>query len=100
MLAVVNASQQIEKRNPMLCRKDLIRTEQLVLSYSNLRPPVFVINLSDLTDRLKAELIDLQYCKSTLRDVLHAVIERIFAAKSSSWFYQSAAAEIQVRLDP
>jgi hypothetical protein len=64
----------------------------------------FVFFLSDIlpnNDRLAAELIDLsRTAPSTLAYVLHKVVQRLFEMVSAGWFYQSAAEEIQVRIDP
>jgi hypothetical protein len=62
----------------------------------------FVFNLSDIkSDALNAELIDLgNSTHSTLIRVLHAVLNRLFDQVSASWFYLSAADDIEVLLKP
>jgi hypothetical protein len=83
---------QYESSNTILYRKYIIRAEKLAGAYCNDGPNIFVINLVDLTERLQAELIDLQAAKnsrSTLAYVLHSVVGRIFALASLAWFYES-----------
>jgi hypothetical protein len=72
-------------------------------SYSEDKANIFVINLSDLDERLQAELLDLQTTKSsreTLGRVPHSAVGGIFAMASSAWFYKSACEETKVILEP
>jgi hypothetical protein len=94
------SEEEFERGNCLSRRKYLIRAQRAIATYCDGKPIIFVVNLSDLTDRLKAELIDLTQCKSLLGDMLHSVVQRIFAAVSSNWFYESAAEEIEVLIQP
>lgn len=95
--------EQYESSNTLLYRKYIIRAEKLAGSYLEDKSNIFVINLSDLDERLQAELLDLKRTKSsryTLSQVLHLAVARIFALTSLAWFYESARKEIQVILEP
>lgn len=99
----IDLSELYESSKTLLYGKCIILAEQLASTYDNNKPIIFVINLSDLPDRLKAELIDLQSTKSsraTLAYVLHSAVARIFALACLSWFYESAFQEIKVILQP
>jgi hypothetical protein len=92
-----------ESKNTLLYRKYIIRAEKLAGSYLEYKPNIFVINLSDLDERVQAELLDLQRTKrsrETLSRVLHSAVGRIFVLASLAWFYESARKEIQVILEP
>ena len=94
---------EYESSTTLLYRKYIIRAEKLAGSYLGDKPNIFAINLSDLDERLQAELLDLQRTKSsreTLSLVLHSAVARIFALASLAWFYESALEEIQVILEP
>jgi len=95
--------EQYESSNTLLYKKYIIRAEKLAGSYCEDKPNIFVINLSDLDERLQAKLLDLQITKSsgeTLSRVLHSAVARIFALASLAWFYKSAREEIKVSLEP
>jgi hypothetical protein len=95
--------EEYESSTTLLYRKYIIRAEKLTGAYCNGRPNIFVINLVDLTERLQAELIDLQTAKNSRRIlayVLHSVVGRIFGLASLAWFYKSACEEIQMILEP
>jgi hypothetical protein len=99
----IDLSEQYESNNTLLYRKYIICAKRSASTYCNERPIIFVVNLADLPDRLKAELIDLQATKSnrtTLAYVLHSAVARIFAMASLRWFYESASQEIKVILQP
>jgi hypothetical protein len=99
----IDLLEQYESSATPLYSKYIIRAEKLAGAYCNDRPNIFVINLVDLTERLQAELIDLQTANNsrrTLAYVLHSVVGRIFALASLAWFYESACEEIQVILEP
>jgi hypothetical protein len=99
----VDLLEQYESSDTLLYRKYIIRAEELASSYSADKANFFVINLSDLDERLQAELLDLQRTKSsieTLSRVLHPAIARVFALASLAWFYDSAREEIEVALQP
>ena len=95
--------EEYESSTTLLYRKYIISAEKLAGTYRNDRPNIFVINLVDLTERLQAELMDLQTAKNsrrTLAYVLHSIVGRIFALASLAWFYESACEEIKVILEP
>lgn len=94
----MDTSEEFERGYCLSHRKYLIRAQRAIATYCDGKPIVFVVNLSDLADRLKAELIDLTSRKSILGDVLHSVVQRIFAVVSSNWLYESAAEEIEVAI--
>jgi hypothetical protein len=99
----VDLLEQYESSNTLLYRKYIIRAEKVAGPYSEDKANIFVINLSDLQERLQAELLDLQRTKSsrdTLSHVLHSAVSRIFALASLAWFYESAREEIKVILEP
>ena len=99
----IDLLEEYESSTTLLYRKYIIRAEKLAGAYHNDRPNIFVINLVDLTERLQAELIDLQTAKNsrrTLAYVLHSAVGRIFAMASLAWFYESACEEIKVILEP
>lgn len=99
----MNLMEHYESKNTLLYRKYIIRAEKLAGSYLEDKPNIFVINLSDLDERMQAELLDLQRTKSsreTLSRVLHSVVGWIFALASLAWFYESANEEIKVILEP
>jgi hypothetical protein len=100
----VDLSEQYESSNTLLYRKYIIRAEKLANTYSKDKPIIFVINLVDLSERLQAELINLQTANSerTLSYVLHSAVSRIFATASLNWFYESMSEsrEIKVVLQP
>jgi hypothetical protein len=99
----IDLLEHYESKNTILYRKYIIRAEKLAGSYLKDKANIFVINLSDLDERLQAELLDLQRTKSsrdTLSQVLHSVVGRIFALASLAWFYESASEEIKVILEP
>jgi len=94
---------EYESSTTLLYRKYIIRAEKLAGSYLRDKTNIFAINLSDLDERMQAELLDLNRTKSsrvTLSRVLHSAVARIFALASLAWFYESARAEIQVILEP
>jgi len=68
------------------------------------RPPEFTFYLSDILasdKRLVAELIDLgNTSPTTISYVLHKVVEWLFEMVGVGWFYQSAAEDIKVRIEP
>jgi hypothetical protein len=95
--------EEYESSTTLLYRKYIIHAEKLAGEYCNDKLNIFRINLADLTERLQAELIDLQTTKNSRRAiacVLHSVVGRIFALASLAWFYESAREEIQVILEP
>jgi hypothetical protein len=99
----IDLLEQYESPKTLLYRKYVIRAERVAGSYSEDKANIFVINLSDLDERLQAELLDLQRTKSgrdTLSLVLHSAVDRIFAMASLAWFYESAREEIKVILEP
>jgi hypothetical protein len=100
----VDLTEQYESSNTLLYRKYIIRAEKLANTYSKDKPIIFLINLVDLSERLQAELIDLQtaHSEKTLCYVLHSAVSRIFAAASLNWFYGrvSESREIKVVLQP
>jgi hypothetical protein len=100
----VDLTEQYESSNTLLYRKYIIRAEKLANTYSKDKPIIFLINLVDLSERLQAELIDLQtaHSEKTLSYVLHSAVSRIFAAASLNWFYGSVSEskEIKVVLQP
>jgi hypothetical protein len=101
----VDLLEHYESNKTILYRKYIIRAEQSAGTYCNGGPIIFIINLADLTERLKAKLIDLHRTKksrSTLSYVLHSAVYRIFAMASLSWFYDSASLshEIKVVIQP
>jgi hypothetical protein len=89
-------------------RKYLNKALELIENWSNIEQAneshVFIFHLSDLLrsdGKLVAELVDLaNRAPSMLDDVLHKVLEWLFGLVCASWFYQSAAEDIQVRFDP
>lgn len=87
--------------------KYLNRTVAVITNWSkieqNRKHHEFVFSISDILTndgRLAAELVDLsRTAPSTLAYVLHKVVEHLFDMVSSTWFYQSAAEEIKVRIN-
>jgi hypothetical protein len=61
----IDLLEQYESNKTLLYRKYIIRAEQSAGTYHNDRPIIFVVNLADLAERLKAELIDLQRTRSS-----------------------------------
>ena len=94
--------------------KYLNRTVYLIANWSkmeqNLQPHQFIFNLSDLMNnddgnddrnKLVVELVDLHgAAPSSLANVLHQVLKRLFSRISASWFYESACKDIEVVLSP
>jgi hypothetical protein len=68
---IMDRLEEYESSATLLFRKYIIRAEKLAGSYIGYQPNVFVINLSDLDERLHAELLDLQRTKS------HTVIQKV-----------------------
>jgi hypothetical protein len=56
----VDLLEQYESSNTLLYKKYIIRAEKLASTYCKDKPNIFAINLSDLDERLQAELLDLQ----------------------------------------
>lgn len=99
----IDLLEEYESSTTLLYRKYILRAEKLAGSYLRDKTNIFVINLSDLDERLQAELLDLQRTRSsryTLSYVLHSAVGRVFALASLAWFYKSARAEIKVILEP
>jgi hypothetical protein len=96
----LDISKELRQSSVWYNKKYLLRAQRAIATYCHPVPIVFVINLFDLTNRLKAELVDLVSSKGTLSYVLYSVVQRIFAAVSSNWFYESAAEEIEVVIQP
>jgi len=98
----IDLLEEYENNTTLLYKKYIICAEKLAGSYLRDNPSIFVINLSDLDERLQAELLDLQRTKSsreTLSRVLHFAVSRIFALASLAWFYGSDREEIRVILE-
>jgi hypothetical protein len=89
-------------------RKYLHRAIEVITNWSKVeqtqQPHQFIFNLSDILridQRLAAELVDLdRTTPSTLAYVLHEVVKRLFGMVSAHWFYESAAEEIEVVIQP
>lgn len=88
-------------------RKYLHHAVEVITNWSKVeqtqQPHQFIFSLLDIlqNERLAAELVDLsRTAPSTLAYVLHEVVGRLFTMVSAGWFYESAAEEIKVVLEP
>jgi hypothetical protein len=63
--------------------------------------PEFVINISDLTTRLKKELKEISSTPETLNDVITQAVARIFEAVNFELYHKSGiAGKLRWRLEP